>query len=175
MSKKRKIYFISGAILITLCLIALFTLGFYGKVFFDKENKVIYVYHEEGKTQFETELGINSFMWNCALIFKRFPSIKPGKYTIQNGMNYYEIIDLLRSGNQTPIKFRTDNVTSVFQLAGKFGKSFESDSIQFLQAVKNILPSLPEISSNTNEEIQLQSIIAYINGDTYEFLWTATP
>lgn len=96
---------------------------------------------------------------------KSYPKlIKPGRYIIRNGMNNHELINLLRSGNQVPVKVIFNNIRDIYQLAGKVSTQIEADSTSLVSEMKNnpVLQSM----GLTEETVS----IIYIP-DTYEFYW----
>ena len=175
MNKKTKVYIAMGLLIIIASVVSLLSLGFICKIHIEGESKVIFIHSNMSSDEIQKELGVKSFPWNCALLFKRNPILKPGKYTIQNGISYYDIINTLRNGEQTPVKFRTDNVNSIYELAGKYGKHFEQDSTAFVLAANKIIHELEFLKPLENSPYQLQGLAAFINGDSYEFQWTNSP
>jgi UPF0755 protein len=175
MTKKTKVYIAIGMLIIVASVVSLLSLGFLCKIQVEGESKVIFIHSNMSSDEIQKELGVQSFPWNCALVFKRNPTLKPGKYTFKSGLTYYEVINLLRNGEQTPVKFRTDNVNSIYELAGKFGTHFEQDSTAFLIAANEIIHELEYLNHLENSPFQLQGLAAFINGDSYEFKWTDTP
>lgn len=175
MNKKAKIYILCSAFFILAIVLGLLSLGYLTKLNCEGDTKIVYISSQMTSDEIENEIGVQSFSWNCALMFKRFPSLKPGKYTITNGASYYEIINTLRSGEQTPVKFRTDNVTSIYELAGKYAKNFEQDSTAFLNAAMEVSKNIEGLQFLENTPFLLQGLAAFINGDSYEFKWTDTP
>ncbi|MFT5338227.1 MAG: UPF0755 protein [Luteibaculaceae bacterium] len=61
-------------------------------------------------------------------------NVKAGKYLIYDNWNANQLINLLRSGNQNPIKLVLNSVRTIEGLAGKLGAKFVGDSIEFLHA-----------------------------------------
>ena len=60
----------------------------------------------------------SSFQWVAEK--KNYPNvIKPGRYSIPKGLNNNDLVDLLRSGNQTPIKLSFNNQETIEKLAGR--------------------------------------------------------
>lgn len=110
----------------------------------------------------------SSFLW-LAEIKKYHNKVKAGKYLLKNGMSNNELIDLLRSGKQVPIKFSTDFIRTKEELAGKASKIFESDSISFL----NYFNMSEQIEKNYN--ISSKNLISLLIADTYEFYWNTSP
>lgn len=78
----------------------------------------------------------NSFKWVAAK--KNYPNvIKAGKYTLKKGMNNNQLVNLLRSGKQTPIKLAFNNQDSLEKLAGRIAEQIEPDSITLLNAMRD--------------------------------------
>jgi len=105
----------------------------------------------------------NNFVWWAEK--KNYPDlIKPGRYVIRNNMNNDELIGLLRSGNQVPIKVTFNNIRDIYQLAGRVSKQIEADSITIVGEMTNkvVLRSMGLNDSTLS--------VIYIP-DTYEFYW----
>ncbi|MGC6428844.1 MAG: endolytic transglycosylase MltG [Flavobacteriales bacterium] len=80
--------------------------------------------------------NIPSFVWTAKQ--KKYTKIiKPGRYIIKNGMNNNELVNLLRSGKQTPVRLTFNNVRTIEQLCGKIGSQIELDSIKLLNSLKD--------------------------------------
>lgn len=79
----------------------------------------------------------DSFKW-VAEKKKYHTHIKPGKYSLHAGMNNNELVNLLRSGKQTPINLSFNNQHSLDNLAGRISQQIEADSISLLKAFKDI-------------------------------------
>lgn len=94
--------------------------------------------------------------------------IKPGRYQIKEGMNNKELITLLRSGRQTPLRFTFNNVRTVYELAGIMGETFEADSLSVLKEMFN--PSL--LDSLKSDSL---TIATFFIPDTYEMYWNTSP
>ena len=64
---------------------------------------------------------------------KNYPAlVKPGRYVIDKDFSYNSLINMLRSGHQTPVRITFQNIRTLNQLAGKIGKQIEADSIQIM-------------------------------------------
>ena len=108
----------------------------------------------------------NNFEWWADK--KNFPeSVKPGHYIIKNGLNNDELINLLRSGNQIPVKVTFNNMRNLNQLAAKVGKQIETDSTSIINYLKN--PDFP-LSRNI-DSANLKGIFL---PNTYEFWWNTS-
>lgn len=88
---------------------------------------------------------------------KYVDNIKAGRYILRNGMNNNQLVNMLRSGSQTPVKVTFNNMRFVEELAGKVSQMIEPDSAEIMNAVK----------------IKNVSPVIFLP-DTYEFFWNIT-
>ena len=63
--------------------------------------------------------------------------IKPGRYKIQSGMSNNELVDLLRSGKQDPVRFSINNIRTISELAGHTSRCLEVDSAGLFQLLND--------------------------------------
>ena len=91
--------------------------------------------------------------------------IKPGHYILKGSMSNNELINMLRSGAQTPIDLVFNNIRKKEELAGKISKQIEADSLSLLKCWndREFLKSL-----NTAPE----KIMIIFIPNTYELWWT---
>ncbi len=76
----------------------------------------------------------NNYKWWAEK--RKYPElIKPGRYIIKDGMNNKELVDLLRSGNQSPVNVIFNNNRDIYQLASKVGKQIEPDSAMLVDVI----------------------------------------
>lgn len=60
---------------------------------------------------------------------KNYPqNVKPGHYLITEGMNNDQLINMLRAGQQEPVKVIFNNINTKAQLAGRISRQLEADS-----------------------------------------------
>jgi UPF0755 protein len=113
----------------------------------------------------EKHFLINSKTFEWLAIKKHYAThVKPGRYKIEDRMSNNELIRLLRSGKQEPVKVSFHDVRKIDQVAAIAGKHIEADSIlilKYLQADTFLGPF--GFNSNT--------AIAMFIPNTYEFLW----
>jgi UPF0755 protein len=153
---------------------------FYGKVFKPnmhlKDGKTDYVYIRTTDTFTDvvnqlTDRNMlkdqHSFVWLSELM-KYDQAVKPGKYLVTSGMNNKDLIVLLRSGKQEPVKIVLHSIRSKYDLAGKVGKLIEADSLGIIQLLNNN-SFMAKYGLNSN------TAIALFLPDTYEFYWSTTP
>ena len=126
-----------------------------------------------------------SFSWVAEKKANFKNNIHPGRYLLKEGMNNNQLIDLLRSGVQTPVKVTFNNVRTISQLSGKITKNLECDSLAFYSLVSNsdftskygfntitiltlILPNTYEFNWNTSAEGAINRM-----AEEYKKFWTA--
>lgn len=107
--------------------------------------------------------NIDAFKW-VAKQKKYHHHIKPGRYKLFNGMNTNELVNLLKSGKQTPVKVSFHYIRNLQQLAGKVARKIEADSASLVQAMCN-----HEILTKHGLNEQTCALLYIPN--TYEFYW----
>ena len=120
------------------------------------------------KVLFEKGLIVhrNNFIWWAEK--KNYPNlIKSGRYILSNNMNNDELVALLRSGNQVPVKVIFNNVRDIYQLAAKVSKQIEADSVSLVKEFNN-----PETLSDMG--LTQSTVSTIFIPDTYEFYWNTS-
>jgi UPF0755 protein len=109
----------------------------------------------------------NNFEWLAER--KSYPNnIKGGRYIISHGMSNDELINLLRSGKQTPVRLTFNNIRDIYQLAGRVSQQIEADSASLI----NLLTDSAYISYLGFNHMTLPALFI---PNTYEFYWTTNP
>ncbi len=115
---------------------------------------------------------------------KKFEKPVAGRYRIQEGMNNRQLVNLLMSGKQEPVKFTFNEVRTKEQLAGRVGGKLEADSLDILQLLEDeafiekygfnehtiltlFLPATYEMKWNTSAEEFFELMAA-----EYKAFWT---
>ncbi|MDA9808131.1 endolytic transglycosylase MltG [Flavobacteriales bacterium] len=124
-------------------------------------TKVVEVLSENGLL-----INSNSFEW-LAKQKKYTNNIKPGRYKIDRALNNNELINLLRSGRQTPIKVTFNNLRTKEQLAGKISSQIEADSLTLLHYISDTLFQQKLGLSDDN-------VACIFIPNTYEFYWNTS-
>ena len=125
---------------------------------FDKVNTILF---EKGLI-----IHRNNYRWWAEM--KKYPElVKPGHYIIKDGMNNKELVDLLRSGNQVPVKVIFNNNRDIYQLASKVSQQIEPDSAAIVKVITD---------TNLMKEYGLKPETAGIIfiPNTYEFYWNVS-
>jgi UPF0755 protein len=107
-----------------------------------------------------------SFIW-MAEFLDYDSKVLPGRYALKNGMNNKDLILLLRSGKQEPLRITFKSIRTKNELVGKVGQLLEADSLGLLKIMN---------SSAFEDKFGLdaQNALSLIIPDTYEFYWNTT-
>lgn len=163
---------IYGIIAIVILIGGIIGFNFYQKIFSKAvtKNGAIYIKSNDTFNNLKTQLSnyIDSpenFIWVAEK--KKFTKPKGGKYLLKKGMSLNDVVNLLRSGNQTPIKLSFNNQDSLEKLAGRISQQIETDSISLLKVMsdKSFLTK-----NNFNEKTALGMYIP----NSYEFYWNTS-
>jgi UPF0755 protein len=171
MKNKKILYFLIGAgILILVILFVIYTNLFSTGVIPDKKNQVIYIPTGSSYNQVLDSLKSNLTIKNLKVLKwiaekKGYQDkIKPGRYVIDKSLSYNSLINILRSGRQSPVRMTFNNVRTLNQIAGKIGRQLEADSAE-------IMDFLSDDSNYIRDGFKKENIIALFIPDTYEFYW----
>ena len=172
MKKMKRIAF--GIFCILLMSSVLFFIKSYKSIIYPNistaENYSLYIYSND---DFETiknklysdSLVINkkSFEWFAKkLDYPKY--IKSGHYIIKDGMSNRHLLNMLRSGSQTPVKFTFNNIRTLEQLAARIDEQLELDSLAVLNAIKGNA-TLKEMGFDK------ENFAALFIPNTYELYW----
>ena len=107
-----------------------------------------------------------TFLWVAAK--KNFSKPKSGRYLLKEGMSNNDLVNMLRIGNQTPIKISFNNQDTLEKLAGRIAQQIETDSISLLKSMKNS----QFLSKNKFSE---KSALGMYIPNQYEVYWNTSP
>lgn len=94
-------------------------------------------------------------------------ALKPGRYKLAKGMNNRSLINMLKSGNQDPVKLKFQNLRKKDNFAAYLSNNLEPDSLTFM----NVLDSAALIEKyGFNKD---NSYVMFIP-NTYEMYWNVT-
>ncbi|HSH50267.1 MAG TPA: endolytic transglycosylase MltG [Bacteroidales bacterium] len=178
----KKIFFYKVIGLLLLALVAgisVFSVNIYNRIYEPNvmvaDSTVKYLYIPTG-SDFEDVKRIivennilensSSFVWLAEK--KNYPShVYPGRYALKHEMSNNEIINLLRSGFQEPVKVVFNNIRTKKQLAGRIAKQIEADSLALLKAFTND-------SIIKDYDFKPETFTCIFIPNTYEFWWNTT-
>ena len=108
----------------------------------------------------------NNFEWLAKR--KKYPdNIIPGHYILKKGMSNNDVLNLLRSGNQTPIKLIFNNVRTKEELAKKVALQIEADSA-------SIVDLLSDTTYQQKLGLNKYTIKTIFIPNTYNIFWNIT-
>lgn len=108
----------------------------------------------------------NTFLWVAAQ--KSVTKPKVGRYVLKEGMSNNDLVNMLRSGWQTPLKLSFNNQDTLEKLSGRLATQLATDSISLLTAFTD-----KEFLSKNN--LTKNSVLQIFIPNTYEFYWTVSP
>ncbi len=171
MKKKLIIYSLSGIGVVILIIVVLIYRSLFAlNIRVQKNSKVILI--PTGSSYDQVLVTLNSTLnikdpgvLDWVAREKNYPAlIKPGRYVISSDMSYVNLINLLRSGSQKPVKITFNNVRTINQLAGKIGDQIEADSV-------SLLNFLSDESNFKPDGFKKEDIISIFIPNTYELYW----
>ncbi len=179
MAKKKKVFVIFIIVFVALAVVGyVFGSKYYGYIYGPNvkvENEPAYLYIPNG-SNYENVLlildktGYISDMESFKLVaeHKKYPSkVLAGRYEIKNGMSNNELVNLLRSGKQSPVKLSFISVRSLDILAGKIAVYIEADSTQISELLNNSETALKYGFTN-------KTFLTMFIPNTYEFYWNTS-
>jgi UPF0755 protein len=94
--------------------------------------------------------------------------IKAGRYEIKNGMSVFNLVRMLRAGNQSPVNLVINKLRLKEDLAAKISKNFECDSLSVINYLN---------SAETFKAYGLDSntLMTAVIPNTYSILWNSSP
>ncbi len=111
-------------------------------------------------------LDISSF--KTVAKFKKYgEKILPGKYKLENGMSNNALVNMLRSGRQTPVNVTFISVRTLDILAVKAAANIEADSAEISQLLHN-----EETAQKYG--FNKQTFCSMFIPNTYEFYWNTS-
>lgn len=93
--------------------------------------------------------------------------VRPGRYRIRQGMSNTGLVDMLRSGDQEPVRVFFQNARTPAELAGRISRQIEADSLALLNLMKD-----SEFLQKFN--ITPTTIFTITIPNTYELYWNTS-
>nr|MBA3900658.1 endolytic transglycosylase MltG [Bacteroidota bacterium] len=123
---------------------------------------VVHILYENGYI-----INKSSFEWLAEQ--KNYKNhVYPGRYVIKSGMSNNKLIDLLRSGEQEPLKLTFNSIRTKEQLAIRIASQIEADSLSIMKLLldKNFLANKYHMNP--------ENILSLFIPNTYEFYWNTS-
>jgi len=90
--------------------------------------------------------------------------VKPGRYRIKPGMSNRQMVRMLVSAIQAPVKVTFNNVRTPQQLAGKISHQIEADSLSIIRLFSNA-------DTPDRYGFKKETLMSMFIPNTYEFYW----
>jgi UPF0755 protein len=174
MRSKKRIYALSTfGLIVVLCIILVYKMLFGLNIKLDNKTTIIYIKdsstYSQAMDSVKAHLSINNpkiLRWIAEK--KNYPRmVKPGRYVIEKDLSYMGLINLLRSGRQTPVNITFNKVRTLSDLAGKIGGKIEADSAE-------IIAFLDDPENYINDGFTKENVISVFIPDTYELFWNTS-
>ncbi len=169
MNTKKTIILVLGIIFIIL---AYFAYNAYHKIYQKNTIKEDFIYIKTGSTFNDLIQKITPFVKDTASFKwvaekKKFTKIRSGKFKITKGISNNDLINLLRSGKQTPVKVAFNNQQTLAELAGRIAQQIEPDSI-------SLLHSFTDSTFLNKIGFTKQEALGMFIPNSYEIYWNTT-
>lgn len=146
--------------------------NYYQKIFGEAitEDYVLYINSSDSLVDIKEKIedyskNPNTFLWVAAQ--KSFSKPKTGRYLLRQGMSNNEVVNMLRSGNQTPLKVSFNNQDTLEKFANRIAEQLEI-------GVTDILNSFTDSKFLEKNSLTKTSVLQICLPNTYEFYWTVS-
>jgi|TARA_B110000908_G_scaffold64216_1_gene78098 UPF0755 protein len=168
MNKQKIIFLISTLVFI----IGAVSYNYYQNIFGELVIKDGAIYIGSHETIYDVEKELSDFIgddnnFNWLAQQKKYENPKAGKYILTKEMSLNDVINLLRSGNQTPVKVSFNNQDTLEKFSGRISTQIEADSITILKIFKD--PVFLKDNKLTES-----SVLGILIPNTYEFYWNTS-
>lgn len=142
------------------------------------KEQYIYIHNDDDFESIKNQLYANGNIihrndFELLADYKKYADhIKPGRYSIKSGMNNNELINLLRSGNQEPIKLIFNNIRLKEDLAQRIAEQINIDETALLEKVNDSIycKSVGFTTETIKSMFLPNTYFVYWNTTTDEFL-----
>ena len=163
-----KVFLRIFAVLLIIGGIALFFL--YQRIYSDniKQGGELLIYSNDSMEDLEEKIApflknYDAFTWVAKQ--KSFSSPKAGRYVIKEDMSNNQLVNMLRSGNETPLQISFNNQDTLEKLAGRLAEQLETDSTSLVTSFR-----AEEFLEKNN--FTKKSVLQIFIPNTYEVYWT---
>ncbi len=139
----------------------------------DEKFTYLYVYDSDTKKDVFDQLKQQSTVKHPSSLLQvssllKYEKIRSGRYKVENKMNNLEIIRMLRSGNQTALQLKINNIRTKENLAAKLSQQLMADSLEFISLLSD---SAYQATFGLNPETALTLFLP----NSYEVYWNIQP
>jgi len=162
-------------IFFVLAAVAVYAYSVYRDIFKSNITNDIYIYIPSNSTYEDlidtlqyskVVIDLSSFQQTARL--KKFgDNIHPGRYKLDSGMTNNQLVNMFRSGKQSPVKVTFNNIRTIHDLASKACSDIEADSLALVELL-NDESVINEYGFNMN------NIVGMFIPNTYELYWNTS-
>lgn len=168
--KKKTFY---GIVLFAIILFGILGYNYYQKIFGQTITKDYVLFVNASDSLMDVKMKIEAFSKNPETFLwvsakKNFSKPKVGRYVLKEGMSNNDLVNMLRSGRQTPLKLSFNNQDTLEKFAGRIAAQIETDSI-------TLLTSFTDKAFLKENNLTKKSVLQIFIPNTYEFYWTVSP
>lgn len=146
--------------------------NYYQKIFGKAitEDYLLYVNPSESLVDIKEKIenyskNPNTFLWVAAK--KSFSKPKVGRFVLKKGMSNNDIVNMLRSGNQTPLKISFNNQDTLEKFSARIAEQLAIDSI-------DVFTSFTNATFLEKNKLTEKSVLQICIPNSYEFYWTVS-
>jgi len=161
-------------VILILILILLIGVGYYGYSYYQKiyaptVTKKGFLYVKTSQSLDDLSHSLKGFTisdgFSEVANLKKFNKPKAGRYLLEEGMSNNDIVNLLRSGNQTPLTLSFNNKHTLEKLSGYLATQLEVDSLSLYQ-------SFTDSTFLAKNGFSEKSVLGMFIPNSYEVYWT---
>lgn len=168
--KKKLVY---GILLIVLLSGGYAAWQIFGPTVSAPESKYFYIktgasYNDVRQSLIDEKIIHNTAFFDLVSKQLKYPKlVKAGRYQVKNGSSIFNLLRMLRSGNQTPVNLVINKLRLKEDLAQKIAANFECDSASVMEAL-NDTETLNKFNVNSN------TVMTVVIPNTYSLLWNSS-
>jgi len=168
--KKKLIY---GILLVVLLVGGYTAWQIFGPTVSAPESKFFYIktgalYGDVRQSLIDEKIIHNTAFFDLVSKQLKYPGkVKAGRYQIKNGSSIFNLLRMLRSGNQTPVNLVINKLRLKEDLAQKIAANFECDSASVMEVLTDAA-TLKKFNVNDN------TLMTIVIPNTYSLLWNAS-
>jgi UPF0755 protein len=174
-NRRKKGKIILFAVMIILAASGLYAYSIYQDIFKRNVSQDAYLYIHTGSDYEDLINSLNSLnvvtdirTFEQTAKLKNFSEkVYPGKYFLEKGMTNNELINMLRSGKQKPVKLTFNNIETIEEFSGKISQFIEADSVEIYEL-------LTDNAILEKYQFSRINIISLFIPNTYEFYWNTS-
>jgi UPF0755 protein len=165
--------FIYGIILVVILVAGYFTWQIFGPTVSAPESKYFYiktgaVYSDVRQSLIDEKIIRNTFYFDLVSKKLKYPNlVKAGRYQVKDGSSIFNLLRMLRSGNQTPVNLVINKLRLKEDLAQKIAANFECDSVSVMDVLTDS-ETLKKYAVNEN------TLMTVVIPNTYSMLWNSS-